>query len=229
MHDAISRRALALALATPALLLPAAARASQGFSRTAIRLERNLADGDLELVIEATGDDKGMASLLVTTPDGRAVVDFKAPDSRFGMRKFAFESPEPKDDGRLKAEFPEGSYRFTGSSTEGTRLEGAATLSHAFPPAPTFTSPREGASNVNPGSARIAWRPVPGLAGFLLVIEQEQSGRELHADLPGSATSFALAAGYLQPATEYHLLLASIAADGNRTVIESEFTTLGRS
>ena len=90
------------------LLTPGAAPAQQRFGRAAVYLERNVADGDAEVRFEATGPEDGLASLRVTAPDDRTVLDFRAPDSKLGMRHFTLESPEPKNDGRLQADFPAG-------------------------------------------------------------------------------------------------------------------------
>src|SRR3712207_8891428 len=84
------------------LLTPGAAPAEERFGRTAVYLERNAADADAEVVFEVTGTADGLAALRVTAPDGRTVVDFRAPESRLGIRHLKLESPEPRNDGRLQ-------------------------------------------------------------------------------------------------------------------------------
>jgi hypothetical protein len=210
------------------LLTPGAAPAEEGFGRAAVYLERNVADGDAEVGFEVTGPADGLASLRVTAPDGRAVLDFRAPDSRLGMRHFTLESPEPKNDGRLQADFPAGTYRFAGTTAGGAELRGAATLSHAFPPPTSFVAPRADQRNVPVAGMRIRWRPVAGLAAYVVVVEQEETGREIRARLPGTATAFAVPDGFLAPGTEYKLAIGTVSREGNRSFVETSFRTARR-
>jgi hypothetical protein len=204
------------------------ARADESFERIKVFLEQNVQDQDAEIKIEATGGKGGLSSLQVKAPDGRIVIDFKAPDSRLGMRTLLLESPEPKNDGHLQADFPAGAYTFSGLSTGGERLQGQALLSHVLPEAAAFVHPRPDATNVRHQRLRLNWRAVKGLASQMVVIEQEASGRTLKASLPGNATSFQVPDGFLLPATPYKLAIGSVAQSGNSSFIETEFTTAKR-
>lgn len=201
------------------------AHAQEKFERVKVFLERNVMDKDAEVKIEATGGTGGLASLKVVAPDGRTVIDFKAPDSKLGMRTFAFESPEPTNDGRVQADFPAGAYTFTGSSASGARLEGKATLSHVFPDAATLVRPRPDANNVPLKALQVSWKPLKGMDAHIVVIEQESSGRSIKVNLPGNATLFTVPDGFLLPDTEYKLAIGTVAKDGNSSFIESAFTT----
>src|SRR5919202_1654285 len=123
MHQ--SMRLLVLA-ALPLLLTPEAVLAQERFGRTAIYLERNVTDEDVEVRFEVAGTKDGLATLHVTAPDGRTVIDFRAPESKFGIRQLELESPEPRNDGRLQADFPAGTYRFAGITVGGMTLQGEA-------------------------------------------------------------------------------------------------------
>jgi len=209
------------------LLFPAAVLAQERFERTAVYLERNTADEDAEIRFEVTGGDEGLATLSVTAPDGRVVVDFRAPDSRLGIRHVTLESPEPKDDGRLRADFPSGVYRFAGTTVGGTRLEGAATLSHAFPATTSFVHPRAGQRDVPVADMRISWSPVADAAAYVVVIEQELTAQEIRVQLPGTATAFAIPDGFLAAGTAYKLSIGSVSREGNRSFVETDFRTTG--
>ena len=202
-----------------------AALAQERFDSVKVFLERNLTDKDVEVRFAATGGKTGLASLKVVAPDGRTVIDFKAPDSKLGMRGLSLESPEPTNDGRVQADFPAGSYAFSGSNTSGQRLEGKAVLSHAFPDPTAFVRPRPDASNVPLTGLQIGWQAVKGLSGHVIVIEQETSGRKIRAELSGTATTFNVPDGFLQPGTEYKLEIGTVAKDGNASFIETSFTT----
>src|SRR3954466_4469528 len=117
------------------------ARADGKFEHVAVYLEQTVQDEDTEIVFEAVTGGAGLKNLQVVAPDGRTVVDFKAPDSKLGMRRVVLESPEPKNDGTLQADFPAGIYKFSGTPTSGTALQGEARLSHTFPGAARVTQP----------------------------------------------------------------------------------------
>jgi hypothetical protein len=76
--------------------------------------------------------------------------------------------------------------RVPGASVGGTMLQGTATLSHGFPPPTSFSYPRR------PKRRPTTRMQINGgrsdLAGFMVAIDQEATGRELRVNLPGSAT-----------------------------------------
>ena len=201
------------------------AHADEKFESVKVFLERNVMDKDAEIKFDAIGSTSGLASLKVVAPDGRTVIDFKAPDSKLGIRHLTLESPEPKNDGSVQADFPAGAYTFSGSSPSGARLEGKAMLSHAFPDPTAFVRPRPDAKNVPIKGMQLSWQSVKGLGAFVVVIAHESSGREIKANLPGSATAFTVPDGFLQPGTEYKLEIGTVAKDGNSSFIETTFTT----
>ncbi len=223
--------------ATMRTLLPAAvlllashglAPAEERFERTAVYLEQTVQDEDAEIKFEVIGGNTGLATLQVVAPDGRTVVDFRASDSKLGLKHITLESPEPKNDGRLQADFPAGTYVFTGSTVGGAKLAGQAVLSHKFPDPTTFVRPRPDEKNVPVTGLQLKWSPVKDLAACLVVIEQERTGREIRADLSGAATAFAVPDGFLLPGTAYKLAIGTVSKDGNRSFVEMEFTTAAR-
>jgi hypothetical protein len=73
------------------------------------------------------------------------------------------------------------------------------------------------------------WCPVANLAAaVVVVVEDEATGREVRARLPGNATAFGVPQGFLAPKTEYKLAIGTVSRDGNRSFIESQFRTAGR-
>jgi len=155
-------------------------------------------------------------------------VDFKTPDSKLGMRRVVLESPEPKNDGTLQADFPAGIYKFTGIPTSGATVQGEATLSHTFPGAVRVTQPRAGERAVPTKALQVKWNAARDAAGYVVVIEQEQSGREVRADLINTVEEFMVPDGFLLPGLEYKLAVGTIGKDGNRTVMETDFVTIGK-
>jgi hypothetical protein len=202
--------------------------AAGGFESVSVYLEQTIEDEDSELTFEAVTGTAGLATLKVVAPDGRTVVDYKAADSKLGIRHVTLESPEPKNDGSMKADFPAGVYKFTGTDTTGAALQGDATLSHKFPDTAHLVRPRPEEKNVPITGMQVKWNAVKDAAAIILVIEHEKTGREVKANLPGSATSFTVSDGFLAPGVEYKLAIGAVAKDGNRTFTESAFTTAGK-
>jgi hypothetical protein len=205
------------------------AKSPRAFPVAKVRFEQNATDGDVEVVFDVTGRAAGLASLVVTAPDGRTVIDFKAPDSTtLGMRQFVLESPEPKDVAGLKAAYPEGEYAFQGVTATGERLEGKAVLSHELPDTSAFVVPQADAQDVPLDELEIEWKPVNGMAAYIVEIEQDELDVNITARLPSAAKSFVVPAGFLRPGLKYQLGIGTVSQTGNISYIETHFTTANR-
>jgi hypothetical protein len=191
-------------------------------------LEQNLRDKDAEVRFEVIARNTGLATLNVTAPDGRTVIDFRTPDSKLGIRHLILESPEPKNLAIVQADFPAGAYRFTGLTANGAKLEGEAVLSHSFPEATSFVYPRPGQKSVSVAPLDIRWRPVKNSAASIVILEQERSGREFRTNLSGAATEFSVPNGFLQPGAEYTLAIGTVSKEGNKSFTEITFTTAAK-
>ncbi len=196
------------------------------FSVASIHFEQNVTDRDVEVVFEIKGSDKGMKRLVVTSPDGRPVIDFTV--STLGIRKFLFETPEPKDIESLKVAYPQGVYTFTGLNSTGDKLRGESTLHHTFPATVSTIRPEADARGVGTQNLEITWIPVKDAAAYLLEIEHEETKINVKAKLPGSANVFSVPVGFLLPGSEYKLSIGTLSEDGNVSVVESTFTTAGK-
>jgi hypothetical protein len=210
-------------LATPGL---AVADEHEGFEDASVHFEQNATDGDVEVVFKATGGDEGLAKLTVVGPDGRTVIDFRAPDaSTLGIRQFEFESPEPTDVAGLKAAYPSGVYSFSGTTVGGETMSASSTLSHELPGVASFVRPTPEEEGVSAVGMRIVWTAVAGASGYIVEIEQEDLGVGLETQLPATATSFSVPRGFLAPDTEYDLGIGTMTKEGNISFVETSFTT----
>jgi hypothetical protein len=199
---------------------------SRPFAVAKVHFEQNATDGDVEVVFQVKGGNKGLAKLTVVSPDGRAVIDFSAPDaSTLGIRQFRFESPEPGNVESLKSAYPEGLYTFAGTTADGDKLSGEAVLSHRLPATATFLHPGIDTRDVGARDLEISWTPVENLAACVIYIEQDELDVNLTAKLPGSATAFAVPNGFLLPGTEYMLGIGTVGEEGNISFVETTFTT----
>lgn len=203
------------------------AQAQEKFEKVRVYFEQNVQDKDVEVKFEATGGSAGLASMKVSAPDGRTVIDFKATDSKLGMRHLVLESPEPKNDGQLQKDFPAGLYKFTGTLVGGTALLGQANLSHALPAPAKLIRPRSEEQNVPVKGLKASWSAAKNLESIVVLLVQEKSGREIKVNLAGNATSFAVPDGFLQAGQEYKLEIGTVSKEGNTSYIESTFTTKG--
>jgi hypothetical protein len=199
---------------------------------------------EAKIIIEfnATDSDVGIQAFLggpswevveIVSPDGRKVfhVD-RGALKELGMNELSFESEEPSlEDLPLEeflALFPEGEYKFLGTTVEGDDLAGTATLTHDIPDAPVVVSPEEG--TVDSDNTVIEWNPVanpPGseIAGYEITVEREDPFRVFSADVPPTTTSFTVPADFLEPGTEYKFEVLAIEASGNQTITLRSFET----
>jgi hypothetical protein len=196
------------------------------FAIATVHFEQNATDGDVEVVFEAMGGNDGLTSLTVTAPDGRTVMSATSPDtSTMGLRQYRFESPEPTDIPRLQKAYPEGVYRFAGTTARGTRYNSEVTLTHRLPPGVTGVKPADEAQNVPVRGMRVSWTAVPDIASYSVLIEQPATGFELSVTLPRSATSFAVPDGVLRAGQSYTLSIGAVARGGNASFVETSFAT----
>lgn len=203
--------------------------APASFEVAKVQFEQNATDKDFEVVFEVLGGGEGLGRLTVVAPNGRKVVDFSGRDTlKLGLRQFRFESPEPKDLHSLQVAYPEGEYVFSGSTAAGAKLHGRAMLSHKLPPASAFIRPSAGAKDVALRGTVISWKAVPGVAAYVVYIEQEELDVSITAKLPGTATSFAISDGFLLPGTEYVMGVSTVMKSGNSSTIEASFTTAAK-
>jgi hypothetical protein len=201
---------------------------SKPFPVAKVRFEQNATDGDVEVVFEIVSDDDGLTELAIISPNGRRVVDFKAPDtSTLGMREFEFESPEPKNVESLKAAYPPGKYTFLGTTTAGAKLQCTARLSYDLPATVSFLTPAKNAQGVDSQTLEITWTPVENAARYVVELEQPKLHVKLSSRQPASIAKFAVPNGLLVPGTKYHLGIGVESAAGNISFVETSFTTAG--
>jgi hypothetical protein len=198
------------------------------FDELSMVYETNTTDGDAEIVITAQGFE-GLKSLHVRAPGGRIVASVQSNDRirgrrAIGLAEVLIETGEPDIDS-VKAAYPEGTYQFFGRTVSGARLFGEAVLSHDVLPGPTFTPNEE--EGLDPDGVVVEWAAIPGAAGYIVEIENDDLDVNITTRLPGSATSFRIPAGFLAGDTEYEVGVASISAEGNVAFAESSFTTTG--
>jgi hypothetical protein len=232
------RRLLALGLpvliAVPAVAFGTAGAGSKPveFTDARLKVEINATDGDAGLQIFLDGEAWNEVELLDPSGDPILDVDVTGRAEDFGLTELFSESSEPPFEEfpleEFKQLFPEGKYKFQGTTIDGARARGTATLTHDFPDGPEILSPAAD-STVPRDQVVVRWAPVTTPAGIdiagyqVLVVQEEPVLRVFSADLPATATSLAVPAEFVQPGTEYKVEVLAIEAGGNQTLTELTF------
>jgi len=223
--------ALALALALPTA---AGAQAPLRFTDSELFIEINATDGDAGLQMSLGG--RTWERLRLIDPRGRTVMDVRAtgPLNGYGLTDMGFESAEPPFTRypfrRFRARFPEGRYRFVGTAPNGRRLIGSDRLTHVVPDGPRVLAPAEDAV-VDPAAVTVRWEPVTTPRGIrivryqVIVTAEGEPGGSTRVDLPPTATSAAIPAGFFARNAEYAVEVIARATNGNQTITEVAFQT----
>jgi hypothetical protein len=201
------------------------------FADARLIIEVNATDGDAGLQIFA--DAEPWKQLAVFRPDGQQIIDFKTAGdvNNYGLTELFSESSEPPFTefplDQFKALFPEGVYRFAGTTIGDAPLAGTATLSHDIPNGPEILFPEDG-GRVPRDQAVIRWTagPQPSgveINGYQVVVTRENPHRVLSVDLPATVTNVTLPPQFLARNTVYSLEVLAIEASGNQTLTEISF------
>lgn len=193
-----------------------------GLKEEKIVIELTTGVDEAVVIVEAEAE-VGLERVDVYEPSGAALLGLDA--SRTGGRAlqgFVVETRE-SDLSTLLQQYPEGVYELRARTVDGAVLSGSARLDHALPPRPVLLYPFEGAVDV-PRNLTVLWLADPSAAGFHVVLEQGENDG-LSVFLPPGTSSFTVPSGVLAPATDTLVEVAVIAANGNRTLTEVEFTT----
>lgn len=219
-------------LGTVVLGLAAPAWAAK-FEETRIFIEYNSSAGDLGFQVSLDAEE--WRSLKIVNPAGVTICDIvgKGPYQNLGLSELFFEGAEPSLDDfpldKLLALFPEGKYKFTAVTVEGTRLEGTWMLTHAVPAGPHVSS------EVNGDDVVIRWDHVTGPpAGFpqrKIVIVGYQvlvgAADEFQINLPASSSQVTLPREFVESMARgaHPFEVLAIESSGNQTITEGSFET----
>ena len=222
----MKRRFLLLALAFTLAVSPNLI--AEQFSIARIYIEYNSTPQDLGFHITLDGED--WRSLKIVNPKGKTIFEVagKAAFRELGMTELFFEGAEPALSevplAELLGMFPEGTYRFMGTTVDGKRINGTSTFTHAIPDGPTIWSEVSGDNVVirwNPVTAPPRGFPVRNIeiVGYQVIVEK------FLVTLPGSATSVTVPKEFMRsiPAGVVLYEVLAIDASGNQTITEGSF------
>lgn len=173
--------------------------------------------------------------VFVMNPNGNKIFEVfgRGTVKNFGLSELFSESDEPSlDDMSMQeflARFPEGQYKFFGTTPDGENFEGTTTFTHHIPDGPSIVSPAKNAK-LPLNNAIIRWDPVTTpagiqIAGYQVIIEKGNPVRTFQIDLPANATSVKVPPEFLQPGKQYKFEVLAKEAGGNQTITEWSFRT----
>ncbi len=204
-------------------------------------IEFNHTDGDFGIQFFWDGD--AWKKMSVKGPDGRTVLRVRSGGSlgEQGLAEGFFESDEPSLDELSMAEFferfPAGEYEFEGRTLDGAEIEGEADFTHVLPAPPSNLWPADGdeVDHLVPLIATFdaVTQDLDGqaLTPVLYEVIVETEGEILRVfsiildgDLAHPAVT--VPPEFLTPETEYKLEIIVQEESGNKTIAETEFSTL---
>jgi hypothetical protein len=194
-------------------------------------VEVNATDGDAGLQVFLDAD--AWKRMTMEAPDGRRMlaINGRTRLRDYGLTELFSESSEPPFKEfplrRFKKLWPEGTYRFVGTTIEGDTLKGKARLSHDIPNGPHIASPANGAT-VPDTDLTASWTAASqpagvNVVGYEVVVESQDPVKAFSVDVPASVTSVTIPAEYLQAGSEYGFEVLAIEASGNQTLTSVQF------
>jgi hypothetical protein len=193
------------------------------FKEEHMTLEYSPANGIASVVVEAETEES-VGNVQVSLPGGSSSFKLRAENGRrLALSAFKLESQE-SDLATILDAYPEGTYELRGRTLAGLSVTGSAEFSHVLPAAPVLLYPRDGARGIPTTGLTVTWAADGGAVAYRIVLEQGENDG-LTAQVSGGSNSLHVPDEVLAPASDYHLEIAAIGPDGNRTVAEVSFTT----
>jgi hypothetical protein len=120
--------------------------------------------------------------------------------------------------------YAEGEYGIRATTVGGNVVAGRARLSFDLPAAPRIHYPPPGATGVTTSDLSVLWLADRSAASYFVQLEQGETDL-LAVNLPAGRSSLRVPPGILARGVETRLEIAAIAPNGNRTAVETVFTT----
>ena len=205
-------------------------------------IEFNSTDGDFG--IQFFWDGEPWDRMQLEGPDEEIKLRIRVKDNLAdqGLTEGFFESAEPGLDELSMEEFlerfPEGEYEFEGESLEGEELEGETELTHTIPAPPANLFPRDGLAVSAASPLVVSFAAVttdlhgapltPELYEVVVETEDDDIERIFSIILRGdiASPSVTIPPEFLQPDGDYKFEVIVQEESGNRTISETEFSTL---
>lgn len=208
---------------------PAPNKPSVKLEESRLFIEFNATDNDLGFHVFLDGEE--WREISITNPSGKVIfeVEGRGPYARLGLSELAVEGAEPTLDEvpleKLLAMFPEGRYKFAGTTADGSRITGSSEFKHAIPAAPSVSTEVFGDTVI------IKWDPVTGPPDGFPNEPIDIVGYEVIVDpfdvvVPADVFQMTLPKEFVDSLApgEYHFEVLAVEKGHNQTITESTFT-----
>jgi hypothetical protein len=222
------KRALQVILLVVAVLGVGAPAWSAPFPIARIYIEYNSSANDLGFHVSLDAED--WTEVEIRNPAGSTIFEVEGTGAYgdLGLTELFFEGAEPSLDDfpldDLLDLFPEGRYRFIGTTVDGATLTSRPTLSHAVPAGP------EVSATVNGNTVVISWTQVTEAPDDFPVQDINVVGYQVIVDpfqvtLPASITHVTLPREFVQSLSSgtHDFEVLAIEESGNQTITEGTF------
>jgi len=195
-------------------------RPSLPLSESSMTIEL-MAGGEAVVRIEAETEEE-LEEVRVKRPGGESFLELSSGNQR-GLSGLMIELSETSLQSLLQ-NYTEGDYGIRATTVGGNLVGGSARLSFDLPAAPQIYYPRPGATGVTASGLNVIWLADRNAASYYVQLEQGETDL-LAVNLPASRNSLRVPPGILARGVETRLEVAAIAPNGNRTAVETVFTT----
>jgi len=180
-----------------------------------------MASGEAVVRIEAESEEE-LGEVRVKRPSGESFLELSSGNRR-GLSGLMIELKETSL-ATLLQDYTEGDYAIRATTVGGDLVAGRAHLSFDLPARPRIYFPPAGASGVTTSDLDLIWLADRNAASYFVQLEQGETDL-LAVNLPVSRNSLRVPPGILARGVETRLEIAAIAPNGNRTAVETVFTT----
>lgn len=178
---------------------------------------------DEATLVMSAESEASLNRIQLVRPDGRSVLRMQCGDDEaLELQGYNLEAREVGFAQFLR-NYPAGRYDVRAWTVDGQVVTGHAILEHGLLREPAVLYPTPGAEDV-PTNLTVGWLPVEGAVAYQVTLEQNENDG-LVVRLPADSGSLVVPPGVLAPGTESHVEVGAIGANGNRTLVEVEFTT----
>jgi hypothetical protein len=181
----------------------------------------SMAGGEVVVRIEAESEEE-LQQVRIKRPGGESFLELQSGNER-GLSGLMIELRETSLQSLL-ASYTEGDYGIRATNVSGVPVVGSAHLSFDLPAAPRLYYPPSGATGVDASSLNVTWLADRRTESYFVQLEQGETDL-LAVNLPASRNSLRVPPGILARGVETRLEIAAIAPNGNRTAVETVFTT----
>jgi hypothetical protein len=162
--------------------------------------------------------ERELTAFLLKSPTGEVVFNLQSGDGGpLELEEVEFQTVELPL-AATAAMYPPGEYTVETVTSTGVSISSGATLSHAVPPAPAYTT------QLSAETFTVEWPEVAGASGYQVEIEQEETRFKMKLNLSSDQRRVEIPRQLLEAGYEYELDVASVSSSGNTSEAQTTFS-----